>query len=56
MAKLQKQAMTSYRRRLLERYLPLVRQQVDAFRQKGVEKEDLVQEGVIGLLSAIKGV
>ena len=39
---------------LLERYLPLVRSRANAFRQKGVEIDDLVQEGVIGLLYAIR--
>lgn len=39
---------------LLERYLPLVRSRANAYRQKGVETDDLVQEGVIGLLYAIR--
>lgn len=39
---------------LLERYLPLVRSRANAFRQKNVETDDLVQEGVIGLLYAIR--
>lgn len=39
---------------LLERYLPLVRSRANAFRQKGLETDDLIQEGVIGLLYAIR--
>lgn len=39
---------------LLERYLPLVRSRANAFHQKGVEIDDLIQEGVIGLLYAIR--
>lgn len=39
---------------LLERFLPLVRSRANAFRQKGVETDDLIQEGVIGLLYAIR--
>lgn len=40
--------------KLLERYLPLVRSRANAFRQRGIETDDLVQEGVIGLLYAIR--
>ncbi|MFV0497843.1 MAG: sigma-70 family RNA polymerase sigma factor [Candidatus Fimivivens sp.] len=39
---------------LLERYLPMVHSRAKAFRQRGVETDDLVQEGVIGLLQAIR--
>ncbi|WMJ84399.1 sigma-70 family RNA polymerase sigma factor [Oscillospiraceae bacterium LTW-04] len=39
---------------LLERYLPMVHSRANAFRQKGVETDDLIQEGVIGLLHAIR--
>ena len=39
---------------LLERYLPFVRSRVYAFRQKSIETEDLFQEGLIGLLYAIR--
>lgn len=39
---------------LLERYLPLVRNRANSFRQKRVETDDLIQEGVIGLLYAIR--
>lgn len=39
---------------LLERYLPLVHSRANAFRKKGVETDDLIQEGVIGLLYAIR--
>lgn len=39
---------------LVERYLPLVRSRANTFRQKGVEIDDLIQEGVIGLLYAIR--
>lgn len=45
---------TAGEHRLLERYLPLVRSRANAFRQKGIETDDLVQEGVIGLLYAIR--
>lgn len=38
----------------LEYWLPLVRSRANAFRQKGVENEDLIQEGLIGLLYAIR--
>ncbi len=38
----------------LESYLPLVHSRVNAFRQSGVESDDLFQEGIIGLLSAIR--
>lgn len=39
---------------LLERYLPMVHSRANAFRQRGVETDDLIQEGVIGLLYAIR--
>lgn len=45
---------TSVENGRLERYLPLVRSRANAFRQKGIETDDLVQEGVIGLLYAIR--
>ncbi len=45
---------TAGEHRLLERYLPLVRSRANAFRKKGLETDDLVQEGVIGLLYAIR--
>lgn len=38
---------------LLERFSPLVRVRVAAFSSYGVEPDDLVQEGMLGLLSAI---
>ena len=38
----------------LQKWLPLVRSRANAFREKGVEADDLVQEGLIGLLSAIR--
>ena len=38
----------------LQKWLPLVRSRANAFREKGVESDDLVQEGLIGLLSAIR--
>ena len=38
----------------LQKWLPLVRSRASAFREKGVESDDLVQEGLIGLLSAIR--
>lgn len=47
-------AKTAGENRLLERYLPLVRSRANAFRQRGVETDDLIQEGVIGLLYAIR--
>jgi RNA polymerase sporulation-specific sigma factor len=39
---------------VLERYLPLVRRRANAFRSMGVEPDDLVQEGLIGLLYAAR--
>ncbi len=39
---------------LVERYLPLVRSRASALLGSGVEPEDLVQEGLIGLLYAIR--
>lgn len=39
---------------VLERYLPLVRRRAYAFRLMGVEPDDLVQEGLIGLLCAVR--
>lgn len=38
----------------LERWLPLVRSRANAFRRKGVEDDDLIQEGLIGLLYAVR--
>lgn len=38
----------------IESYLPLVYRRVNAFRRCGVEPDDLFQEGIIGLLSAIR--
>lgn len=38
----------------LQKWLPLVRSRANAFREKGVETDDLVQEGLIGLLYAIR--
>lgn len=38
----------------LESCLPLVHSRVNAFRQRGVESDDLFQEGIIGLLNAIR--
>ena len=39
---------------LTERYMPLVRSRAHAFRASGVEADDLVQEGLLGLLYAIR--
>ena len=39
---------------LIERYMPLVRKRANSFRAQRVETDDLVQEGLIGLLSAIR--
>jgi RNA polymerase sporulation-specific sigma factor len=39
---------------LVEQYLPLVRSRASALMGNGVEPEDLVQEGLIGLLHAIR--
>ena len=39
---------------LLQKYVPLVKTQAALFRSSGIECEDLVQEGMIGLASAIK--
>lgn len=38
----------------IERYLPLVRSRANAFRQKGIDTDDLFQEGVIGLIYAMR--
>jgi len=38
----------------LQNWLWLVRSRANSFREKGVETDDLVQEGVIGLLNAIR--
>lgn len=38
----------------LEKWLPLVRSRAYAFRQSGAETEDLIQEGLIGLLYAVR--
>ena len=40
--------------RQLEKWLPLVRSRANAFRQSGIETEDLIQEGLIGLLYAVR--
>ena len=40
--------------RQLEKWLPLVRSRANAFRQSGIEPEDLIQEGLIGLLYAVR--
>ena len=40
--------------RQLEKWLPLVRSRANAFRQSGIESEDLIQEGLIGLLYAVR--
>lgn len=39
---------------LLVKYTPLVKARVSAFRAAGLEQEDLVQEGMLGLLGAIR--
>ena len=39
---------------LLQKYVPLVKTQAALFKSSGIECEDLVQEGMIGLASAIK--
>lgn len=39
---------------LLVKYTPLVKARVSAFRVAGLEQEDLVQEGMLGLLGAIR--
>ena len=38
----------------LQKWLPLVRSRANAFRGKGLEADDLIQEGLIGLLNAIR--
>ena len=38
----------------LQKWLPLVRSRANAFRGKGIEAEDLVQEGMIALLDALR--
>lgn len=38
----------------LQKWLPLVRSRVNAFHGKGMESDDLMQEGLIGLLDAIR--
>lgn len=38
----------------LEKWLPLVRSRANAFRQSEAETEDLIQEGLIGLLYAVR--
>ncbi len=38
----------------LQKWLPLVRSRANAFRGKGMEADDLIQEGLIGLLYAIR--
>lgn len=40
--------------RKLEKWLPLVRSRAYAFRQSRAETEDLIQEGLIGLLYAVR--
>ena len=40
--------------RQLEKWLPLVRSRANAFRRSGIEPEDLIQEGLIGLLYAVR--
>lgn len=37
-----------------EQYLPLVRSRANAFRQSGIDTDDLFQEGVIGLIYAMR--
>lgn len=39
---------------LLKRYFPLIAQQAAKYAATGTEREDLMQEGMIGLLSAIR--
>lgn len=39
---------------LLQKYTPLVKAQAALFKSSGIECEDLVQEGMIGLAAAIK--
>lgn len=39
---------------LLQKYAPLVNAQAALFKSSGIECEDLIQEGLIGLASAIK--
>ena len=39
---------------LLQKYIPLVKAQAALFKSSGIECEDLVQEGMIGLAAAIK--
>jgi len=39
----------------LQKWLPLVRSRANAFCGKGLEADDLIQEGLIGLLAAIRG-
>lgn len=43
----------SARQRLIELYLPLVRSLARRYRLAGVEQDDLVQAGSIGLINAI---
>lgn len=38
----------------IESYLPLVHSRVNAFRHCGIEPDDLFQEGIIGLLNAVR--
>ena len=38
----------------LQKWLPLVRSRANAFRGKGLEEDDLIQEGLIDLLDAIR--
>ena len=40
---------------LLERYMPLVRGRASVFSGGGYESEDLVQEGLVALLAAMRG-
>lgn len=39
---------------LIGRFIPLVRRRAYSFRGKGVESDDLIQEGLIGLLYAMR--
>ena len=40
--------------RLVQRYLPLIRRQSRGFSVSAAEREDLVQEGLLGLFSAVR--
>ena len=41
--------------KIVEEYTPLVRSRVALFLKSGIEYDDLMQEGMIGLFKAIKG-